>query len=325
MNFARSKLIEERRRALQLPFEMKRVLEKALNSLSASRESRSWTVPETSFREEIDLYQKEHSLLKQKSPCPKLRTSISDAHAIEMAVKVRASLNFIELGQQADPIVKPILLYYGCIHLVGVWARSFFEWKNDKHSHGLAWSRGNYLDECSVLTEVSGSFARAAVSCYIFKGQVGCFTPLVTFRGRPTEHTRKGGLLENFGVHKTRDPLKVLSLRDLADYAPLKTLNEINKYFGLHKNDGLPTTLFLLDIITLFMASSMARYDILRWKEVLDGETNNYRLHFEDVFDRVSSFSADLLLSLLEDPTSNFKRNLVYGFESPYSRYPRFF
>ena len=42
----------------------------------------------------------------------------------------------------------------------------------------------------------------------------------------------------------------------------------------------------LLVLLSLFLASCLARYDILAWRQVLDGEDNDYRLHFEQTFER---------------------------------------
>lgn len=53
-----------------------------------------------------------------------LHANISSSRAEELPLKIDAALSFAELGERADPLVKPILLYYACAHLCGVYSRS---------------------------------------------------------------------------------------------------------------------------------------------------------------------------------------------------------
>ena len=88
---------------------------------------------------------------------------------------------------------------------------------------------------------------------------------------------------------------------------------------GFHKFKGLPTTAFLLDVLTLFTASSLAQYDVLGWKKILEGKENSYRIHFEETYERFLRFGIDFLLFALENPLHDFDDRLIQSQPSPYS------
>ena len=88
---------------------------------------------------------------------------------------------------------------------------------------------------------------------------------------------------------------------------------------GFHKFKGLPTTAFLVDVITLFVASSLARYDVLGWKSILEGKNNSYRIYFEETFKRFQSFAIDALMAVLENPLIDFDNRTLPSQPSPYS------
>ena len=98
-------------------------------------------------------------------------------------------------------------------------------------------------------------------------------------------HTEPGGFLEKFGKNEEGVPVTVLTLDELLNFDFGRRLQAIRSHFGFHKFKGLPTTAFLIDIIILFVASSLARYDVLGWQQVLDGKNNSYRIQFEEAFE----------------------------------------
>ena len=71
------------------------------------------------------------------------------------------------------------------------------------------------------------------------------------------------------------------------------------------------------------MGSSLARYDVLGWKQILEGNNNPYRIHFEDAFDRYQSFTIDAVLARLDEPFLDFDNRLIPSQPSPYSHRDR--
>jgi hypothetical protein len=63
---------------------------------------------------------------------------LNTSQAKEKAGQIDVALTFLELARGAEPTVKPILLYYACAHLCGVYTKLFFaRWEQDKRTHRL--------------------------------------------------------------------------------------------------------------------------------------------------------------------------------------------
>ncbi len=313
-------LIVRRRRSFRLPDSAKKSFESSVARLQGANASRAWTLPATLFSDEVKHYYSRHKALSAKGPRPRLRTQITPDLAEELALKVDAALSFAELGERADPLVKPILLYYSCAHICGVYTRAFFEWECDSRTHGVSCShKPGDLANTAATVEGSGQFSRVAVTCFLLTGQPSSFSPLVTYSGKPSAHVAPGELLHNFGQNELGAPVKDLTLAELVAFDFGAHLKAVRTRHGLHKCRGLPTTAFLLDVLTLFVGSSLARYDVLGWKQVLEGKDNSFRIHFEETYERFLAFGIDLLLASLDDPLVDFDRRVLPSQPSPYS------
>jgi len=141
----------------------------------------------------------------------------------------------------------------------------------------------------------------------------------VTYSCQPTTHVGPGGLLENFGKDELGAPIPRPSLHELANFDFGMRLKAVRGRHGFRMFRGLPTTAFLLDVVTLFLGSSLARYDVLGWKRILEGKDNSYRIHFEEAYERFLTSGIDLLLASLESPLQDFDRRLIPSQPSPYS------
>jgi hypothetical protein len=128
-----------------------------------------------------------------------------------------------------------------------------------------------------------------------------------------------GELLHNFGKDELGAPLKSLTLAKLTAFDFGANLQAVRQRHGFHKFRGLPTTAFLIDVLTLFVGSSLARYDVLGWKQVLDGKDNSFRIHFEETYERYLTVGLDVLLASLDEPLGDFDRRLLPSQPSPYS------
>jgi hypothetical protein len=278
--------IAKRRRVLRLPYSARQVLEQSLKVACSAKKSRAWTLPESLLSEEVLHYRERDRHLKVRGPLPHLRSSIVPEIAEELSIKVNVALDFAQLAATAVPLIRPILLYYACAHLCGVYTRFLFTWKRDSFLHGLACSMDkSAVGKTSIRVE-KGQFPRLAITCFLLSGQPSCFTPLVTYSERPTDHTADGGLLESFGKVEIGKPPGSFTLEELVGFDFAARLELVQRLHGFHKFKGLPSTAFLLDVITLFTASWLARYDVRGWNEILEGRKNDFRVHFEETFDR---------------------------------------
>ena len=312
--------IHRRRRAYCLPHSVRRALSSGLDKLSASVVSRSWCVPATAFPDEVKHYRDRHKTLNARGPRPRLRTAITDDLSTEVALKIDAALNFAELGVAADPFVKPILLYYSCAHLCGVYTRAFFEWDCDTRTHGLSCShKPNDVANTKVTIESAGQFARLAATCFLLTGQASYFSQLVTYASSPSTHVALGELLHHFGNEEIGGPVAALSVEELLGFDFGSRLKAVRVRHGFHKYRGLPTTAFLLDVAILFVASSLARYDVLGWRQVLEGKSNSFRILFEEAYSRFLLFGVDALLRSIDEPLLDFDQRLRPSQPSPYS------
>lgn len=171
-------LLVKRRRSLRLPHAAHVVLSGGLATLHGAAASRCWALPPSSFSDEVAHYYSRHKVLGGKGPRPKLRSSISPSLAEKQALKIDAALSFAELGERADELVRPILLYYACAHLCGVFSRTFFEWDRDSHSHGLTCThKPGDVQNTQITISDSGQFPRIVATCFLLTGQPNCFSP----------------------------------------------------------------------------------------------------------------------------------------------------
>ena len=316
--------ILDRRRSYRLPHVMSSILTSGLGKLTSSKSSRAWGLPETRFVDEVLHYHSRHISLQLPGPRPVLKNAISEKGAEEIALKVDAALSFSKLSEDADPLVAPILLYYSCVHFCGVYCRAFFNWEQDYHGHGISCIHNSRrVGETRIIIRDRGQFLRMSTACFLFSGQPSIFCPIVTYSSSPIDHFEPGELLENFGKEEEALYRKEFTLDDLSTFDYGSELGIVRDKHGFHKFNGLPTTAFLLDFLTLFVGSSMARYDVLGWKKILEGRDNAYRLHFEETYHRFRNYGKDAILASLEDPTRGFDKNLIPSQPSPYSESDR--
>jgi hypothetical protein len=287
-----------------------------LTDLRDRSDARAWALAPSKIEQELLHYEKRHTALSAKGPRP---TGIKLLNAEEAALKIDSGLSFAKLGVAADPLVKPILLYYSLLHLSSVYATAFLEWKGFKHGHGLSFEPRDDLSDCSVRITGNGSFARLAVACFILTGQPSVFSPLVAYATLPTIHLGSGELLESFGRTELGDPERTFSLKQLAAFDFKPEITAMRRRHGFHKCKFLPSSAYLVDALTLFFASSLARYNVVGWKRILDGRDNPYRLHFEETFDRLLSSGVDLTLAAIERPSRSFLDRLLPSKPSPYT------
>jgi hypothetical protein len=126
-------------------------------------------------------------------------------------------------------------------------------------------------------------------------------------------------LLENFGKTELGEPERVFSLRQLASFDYKGEITSVRRRHGFHKCKMLPSSAYLVDALVLFLASSLARYNVVGWKRILDGRDTPYRLLFDETFDRYLSSGIDLTLAALEKPSRSFFDRLLPSRPNPYT------
>jgi hypothetical protein len=170
-----------------------------------------------------------------------------------------------------------------------------------------------------VTVKKSGTFPRLETTLFLLWGWPSSFSELVTYARPPTQYTGPGELLEHFCKQEVGAPIASLTIDGIHKFDYRAQVQAVRVRHGFHKFNGLTLTAFLLDVMTLFMASSLARYDVLGWREILDGRTNPYLKTFEESFRRYRDFTADALLRAIEDPDVTLKNNLIPSEASPYA------
>lgn len=318
----------QRRQRLRLPHSAAQALREGHEALDALCRPCAWALPPTGLAQEVAHYSKRHGELGRRGPVPTYRTSGVELDALELAVKIDAALHFLELSHGADPFVEPILLYYSCAHLCGVYTRAYLEWQHDSLTHGLSCRKAaspSDVGSTKVTVKSAGQFPRLATTCFLMSGAPSCFCELVTYSSRPTAQTGPGELLENFSKTEVGQPPGPLTLDHLTNFDYAKELRQVRVRHGFHKFRGLATTAFLVDVMSLFLAGWLARYDVLGWQEVLEGKSNSYYLHFQNTFGRFRSFTADRILRCLEDPSISLDTSITAYEPSPYSHDDRRF
>lgn len=312
--------MQKRRRNMRLPFTLDKILTDRHRELTIARSSRSWALPQTSFLSEIDHYSERLRVLKPRSAVPSLIAAVEPQHSEEVALKIGSALDLASLADRADPMIRPIILYYSCAHLAGAYGRAYINWDNDKRGHGLTCRhKPREVESTEVSCERRGLFARTVASLFLFTGEATPFTSPVTFASSPTHWTGAGEFLENFGSNELGAPLEKLTLSEIASFDYSAQLRAVRVRHGFHKFRGLPSTAFLIDIIVLFIAGSMARYDILGWKSVQEGRNNPFRSLFEETYERYIAFGIDAILRGIEDPFKGLGERLIQSEPSPYS------
>lgn len=299
---SRSYEVERRRRALALPLAAEKVLDRALTSLHAASGRRVWGVKASNFPSEVGFYRAQHVANDLKGPRPELRTQVDAAAAESLALKLDASSEFLEMAQQASPFVSPVLLYYGAAHATGAYSRAFFSWRKDSQKHGVSVTHKPSLSKTEIRFEASGHFQRLSAASFLLTGNPTPYSELVTYVGTPEAHTEPGGLLENLSQSRIPQQQHSLTLGDLMRVDLRQEVEKLRLQCGLHKWRGLPTTLFLWDFLLIFIASSIARYDVIGWRAVLEGKSNDYRLRFDAAFERFRDAGFSHVAYTLSEP-----------------------
>lgn len=300
---SRSYEVERTRRALALPHSAERILGQSLSYLHTASGSRGWSLPSTTFSSEVEFYRLQHQASGIKGPRPELRSTMDRKTAEDLALKLDASFEFVEMSQRASPYVSPILLYYGAAHATGAYSRAFFSWRKDSQKHGVAivHKQGN-LAETAIRIEDSGHFKRLVATTFLLTGNPILYSELVTYAGVPEAHTEPGGLLEAFCQSRARQLPSTLTLGNLMQVNLREEVEKLRLEMGFHKWWGLPATLFVWDFLLILVASSLARYDVVGWRSVLEGKENDYRLRFDAAFERFRDAGFSHVAYTLSEP-----------------------
>jgi hypothetical protein len=166
-----------------------------------------------------------------------------------------------------------------------------------------------------------GLFTQLAVVSFLIHGQPNCFSPIVTYsQSTPIAHTGPGEMLESFCKVELGNPIRRLTLAELADFRIDEHAERVRERHGFRKVDAWSGTSWLLDVATLFIASSLARYDVRGWRSIIDGRENCFGLFFERAFERWRRYGLRLVARAMEDPEQWVNRPISVLEKSPYER-----
>jgi hypothetical protein len=314
--------IPRRRLRLRMPYLAHDIFCASLDKLRCRVGSRYWTLPDTKFPDEVKHFRKRKDTLGLKRQSPMLRKGLPRRTTDVLSTRIDSALKLLEQAEREGPINRPIDVYYSCSTLCEVYSRIFFTWgANERKGHGISCRHQDdrrRVGQSTVNVQPNGTFPRLETTLFLLWGWPSCFSDLVTYSSRPTAHTGPGEYLEKFCAQEVGTPLTQQTLEDLYGFDYTAQVRALRLRHGFHKFNGLTPTAFLLDYMVLFVASSLARYDAAGWHEVLAGRSNPYRKLFEETFERYRDFTADALLSAIEEPSFTMRDSLIPSVASPY-------
>jgi hypothetical protein len=290
------------RRVMSTPSALRVVLDSAQSKIHSAAEPRLWALPATTIADEVQHYSKRWASMNIRGTYPDNAPGINAERAEDIAVRIKVAVQYLNLAEQADELVRPVLLYYSLANVSGALCSAFFTWKQYRETHGLSCGGGNVVWTTTVTIRDNGAFPRLVTTLFLLTGMPTSFNKLVAYSKPPTAHTGSGEVLEKFGSTETSTSLHQLTLRDLAEFDVLAQNEAVKKTFGLHKGSGVSETAFLIDAMLVFVGSSLARYKPKQWRGILDGKENDARLVFDDAFERFSKFGFDRVLATLARP-----------------------
>jgi hypothetical protein len=284
--------------------------------------SRLWALEETKLADEVQYFSNRMSSNGITETIPENAKGINVETANDLAVRVDIATQYLQLSKQADALVRPILLYYSFANITGALSNSYFSWNKYRRIHGLKIDNAKDVWKTKITIKNNGSFPRLVITLFLLTGNPTPFDSLVTYQAKPVLHTGPGEALENFGKVEIGNPIKEITLAEIAKFDFETHDNNVKSTFGLHKGTGVCETAFLNDGLLLFVACSLARYRPLEWRNVLDGRLNDARLIFEDAFERYADFGFDRILSLMSNPLKVNQNGIGWNshyYNNPYS------
>lgn len=241
-----------------------------------------------------------------------LLADISNAHAEEIARKLSSALNLIELGEVADPYVQPMLIYYGCEQLLGAFSRALLRWMGDRRSHGLTTVAARRIEDTSVKIEEAGFFHRVANTFAAFTGYYNVFSSRDANQVPVVDYAL--GKLANPPPAPILLPTKP-RLGDLITHDPVRIASPSPDLMKQQREPpyDVTTNAMLVDVLIVFIAGHLCRYDPLTWRTVLEGRNTPIRIDFENALERVSTYLVDGVIAWLMG-----ERRFDTGLHNPY-------
>jgi hypothetical protein len=315
----RSHLIDAHKRELSLPFSATRVLASSLVTLRTAVGERAWSLAPTTVESEVARYAAEHVRESAMGPVPELKAVIDLEAAESTALRLTAGIEFLEMARTASPGVSPMVRYYGAAHVTAALSRAFLEWSSDNRNHGLEASHRDPIGNTVLTIKPKGHFRRLVAASFLLNGGPSIFDDLVSFAGQPVANMGPGEALEHFQATNRGAFPSSLTLDGLLRLNLVDLVENLRQSLGLHKWHRLPETLFLYDFLVLFLASSVARYNVIGWREILEGRTNAYRNAFDASFSRIDQFMLPHVVETLYSPSPFWNQRPTSG--GPYSNW----
>jgi hypothetical protein len=311
-------VIVDRRRRITTPRALHDVLVQAL----AKIDEPVW-VRTRAIRATVEL----HAQQSASSEKPEILTAISKDHAEATARNLASGLHLLDMSTAADPYVRPMLAYYGCAQVLGAFSRALLRWRGDRHAHGLSCDYRPTPGVTTVGIEERGFFPRLANTLAIFGGaHSGGGYNLFSARDaseRPVANVPK---LREQPVARVRPeearqlpdqlpPLAVpkrVTLEALTSHDPSLIAGTVARLTDDPAFD-LPATCLLVDVLIVFIAGSLCRYQPIMWRKVLDGTETGISVDVDGALHRVTHHVPDAVARTLIS-----QQGLVSGFGNPY-------
>ena len=290
-------LIRERllrdRRMLLIPRLLNERLSEAQKKIHNEKQPRCGGPPAT-VAEQVKHYAQRLTTLKIKGPSPLNAKGINSKRAQDLAIRLQVAEQFLKLAKSSERIIQPILLYYALSNACGVLSQAYLDWEHLRETHGLRVQTANDLRKIELIFLDDGSFQRLATALFLFNGVPTRFQRLISFAQEPVLSPPR---TERVDVHSR------LSLSAIESFDYFLDMQRIQYCNGVSTTGVVGTISFLLDYALVFTGSWLARYQMARWQEIIEGKTSGLRLMFDDAFTRIQDYGFDVVLSLLTDPS----------------------
>lgn len=307
--------LQRERRLLSLPKACEPRLVSSQTQLHQERWVRMWALPPSTTADEVRHYLSRKSALNVGGPNPVLAGGVNAGRARQLSLRIKGAVSYLELSENADELIQPILLYYAFSNLSGVVSSAFFNWPNQTSGHGLKVQHANDIESSTITILLDGSFPRLVASLFLLRGKATPFDRLITYSKSLTHHTGVGELLERFVSKEEGSPRLCMSFDAIRNFDHVEEDEVVKRTHGMHKGTAISETALLLDGLTIYLASSYARYRPVAWRDILDGAATDARMAFDDAFERFKKFGFDRLLATLKHPSD---ATSAIGWESHY-------
>lgn len=284
--------MKQMRRLARLPAGLRQLTDQGFARINSKK--RSAAGPSlVSLRERVEHYA-EHAELDDKALRPELKKNLSRREVTGLASQIDSGLTLLEIGKSSDPLVKPVLFYYGVAQVCGAASKAFLNWRKDSETHGL-----QVVYDANVLKfEGNGSFQRLATSLFVLNRDASPFVRFVFPHHEPTAANVVTGpnelaFDELLGLREDSERLRVW----------MNEFGAVPSGESDRERRCLGITRLLVNYAVLYYSCGLCRYRPAKWRKILDGRRGVEIVQVEAAYEAAEGI-ADGMINFLRCPAA---------------------